>query len=229
MYSSSQGCHTATGTHMPHGITQCYLPPGRGDIPALTPAEAGTRLSDPEGMQGWVDLVGLLHTEMVYPPVHSTNAANDYATPPTNLQLLIRTCLAHAPSAVYPWVHGLQVAVCLTNRCSFSTYLRHLSEIYTAVLLTGTTGALALDVCHFFSSGISQMLRTHQRLVPTEYRQVRTPATEWSSHLHLAEFMLSAYMCQRVSGSLAALTFGSVESSMSALEEHKRPTVAHWK
>ena len=28
---------------MPHGITQCYLPPGRGDIPALTPAEAGTR------------------------------------------------------------------------------------------------------------------------------------------------------------------------------------------
>ena len=29
---------------MPHGITQCYLPPGRGDIPALTPAEAGTRV-----------------------------------------------------------------------------------------------------------------------------------------------------------------------------------------
>jgi len=40
VYSSSQGCHTATGTHMPHGITQCYLPPGRADIPALTPAEA---------------------------------------------------------------------------------------------------------------------------------------------------------------------------------------------
>jgi len=29
-----------------------YLPTGRGDIPAVTPAEAGTRLSDPEGMQG---------------------------------------------------------------------------------------------------------------------------------------------------------------------------------
>jgi len=41
---------------MPYGITQCYLPPGRGDIPALTPAEAGTRLSDPGGMQGSVDL-----------------------------------------------------------------------------------------------------------------------------------------------------------------------------
>jgi len=36
---------------MPHGITQCYLPPGKGDILALTPAEADTRLSDPEGMQ----------------------------------------------------------------------------------------------------------------------------------------------------------------------------------
>jgi len=34
---------------VPHGITQCYLPPGRGDIPALTPAEAGTRLATPEG------------------------------------------------------------------------------------------------------------------------------------------------------------------------------------
>jgi len=63
--------YTATGTHMPHGITECCLPPGRGDIPALTPAEAGTRLSDPGGMQGWVDLVGWLHTEMVYPPEDS--------------------------------------------------------------------------------------------------------------------------------------------------------------
>jgi len=53
---------------MPYGITQCYLPPDRGDIPAFTLAEAGTGLSDPGGMQGWVDLVGLLHTEMVYLP-----------------------------------------------------------------------------------------------------------------------------------------------------------------
>jgi len=30
---------------MPYWITQCYLPPDRGDIRALTPAEAGTRLS----------------------------------------------------------------------------------------------------------------------------------------------------------------------------------------
>jgi len=34
------------GTHMPCGITQCYLPPGRGDIPAFTTAEACTRFSD---------------------------------------------------------------------------------------------------------------------------------------------------------------------------------------
>ena len=55
------------GTHMPYGMTQYYLPPGRGDIPAVTPAEAGTWLSDPGGMQGWVDLVGWLQPEMVYP------------------------------------------------------------------------------------------------------------------------------------------------------------------
>ena len=54
-------CHTATGTYMLYRIKQCYPPPDRGDIPAFTPAEAGTRLSDP-------DLVGWLHTEMVYPP-----------------------------------------------------------------------------------------------------------------------------------------------------------------
>ena len=44
--------HTATGNHMPYGITECYLPPGRNDFPAFTPAEAATRLSDPGGMQG---------------------------------------------------------------------------------------------------------------------------------------------------------------------------------
>jgi len=80
---------------MPYRITQCYLPPDRGDIPAFTPAEAGTRLSDPGGMQDWVDLVGLLHTDRVCPPedghpgstcvnfVDATNSDNHYATPPT--------------------------------------------------------------------------------------------------------------------------------------------------
>ena len=44
--------HTAMGNHMPHGIRRCYLPPGSGDFPAFTPAEAGTRFSDSEKMQG---------------------------------------------------------------------------------------------------------------------------------------------------------------------------------
>jgi len=57
---------------MSYRITQCYLPPDRGGIPAFTPAEAGTRLSNPGGMQGSVDLVGVLHTEMVYPPEHGS-------------------------------------------------------------------------------------------------------------------------------------------------------------
>ena len=35
-----------------HMGSQCYLPSGRGDIPAFSPAEAGTRSSDPGGMQG---------------------------------------------------------------------------------------------------------------------------------------------------------------------------------
>jgi len=47
-----QNYHTATGYHMPYGITQCYLPPSSGDLPTFTPAEAGTRFSDPRGMQG---------------------------------------------------------------------------------------------------------------------------------------------------------------------------------
>jgi len=37
---------------MPYGITQCYMPPGIGDIVAFTPAAAVTPLTDPGGMQG---------------------------------------------------------------------------------------------------------------------------------------------------------------------------------
>ena len=65
---------------MPYRITQCYLPPNRGDIRAFTPAEAGARLGDPRGMQGWIDLGGLLHTEMVTPsplPPEDGHGADD--------------------------------------------------------------------------------------------------------------------------------------------------------
>ena len=57
---------TATGTHIPymgsHSIT-CHQ--AEVTFPPFIPAEAGTRFSDPRGMQGWVDLGGWL--EMVYP------------------------------------------------------------------------------------------------------------------------------------------------------------------
>ena len=48
---------TTTKTHTPYGITQRYMPPGSGDIPAIIPAEVGTRFSNPRGMQCWVNLV----------------------------------------------------------------------------------------------------------------------------------------------------------------------------
>jgi len=67
-YSGTAVRHTAMGNHMPYGITQCYLPPYRGDIPAFSPAETSTQFSDAWGMQGWVNLVGWLYTEMVYQP-----------------------------------------------------------------------------------------------------------------------------------------------------------------
>jgi len=46
--------HRATERHLPHGITQCYLPPDTGKCtPALTPAmQAGTQFTYPEGMEG---------------------------------------------------------------------------------------------------------------------------------------------------------------------------------
>jgi len=40
-------CRTATGTHMPYRITQCYLPPDRGDIPALTPSRSWYSIKRP--------------------------------------------------------------------------------------------------------------------------------------------------------------------------------------
>jgi len=51
-------CQCHWWSYNPYRITQFYLPPGSGDFPAFTPAEAGTPFSDPWGMQGWVDLGG---------------------------------------------------------------------------------------------------------------------------------------------------------------------------
>ena len=61
-------CHTATGTHMPYRITQCYLPPDRGNIPAFTPNRSWCSIKRLRGdaRLSWPSC--LVHTEMVYPP-----------------------------------------------------------------------------------------------------------------------------------------------------------------
>ena len=68
VYSSSWNSPQNYGTPLVNGITQCYLPPDRGDRPAFTlTGQVGTRFIDPVRMKGWVGLVCWLHTEMVYP------------------------------------------------------------------------------------------------------------------------------------------------------------------
>ena len=54
-------CHTGS-----HSVT---FHPTQVNSPHLTPArQAGTRFTYTGGMEGWVDLGDLLHTEIVYPP-----------------------------------------------------------------------------------------------------------------------------------------------------------------
>ena len=42
--------------NMPHRITECYLPPGKGGIPAISPNK---------GMRGWVSLVRVLSCMLI--------------------------------------------------------------------------------------------------------------------------------------------------------------------
>jgi len=63
-----------------HEITRCYLPPGKGDIPAFNPAEAGTRFSEPRGMQGYVDLGTVEEVCSPCPRLHITVAVVINAT-----------------------------------------------------------------------------------------------------------------------------------------------------
>jgi len=48
-----------TGRHLSNGITQCYLPPDRGDRPTFTPTgQVGTRfLSTPKGWKAELALL----------------------------------------------------------------------------------------------------------------------------------------------------------------------------
>jgi len=69
-YTASLLCANLHAMPWDDGITQCYLPSDRSKFPT-SPQPTGTRLSDPRWLQGRVDLVGCLHTEMaimVYPP-----------------------------------------------------------------------------------------------------------------------------------------------------------------
>ena len=43
--------------HLSYGITQCYVPPDRGDSPDFTLAFTGTHFTVPQKVEGWVDLV----------------------------------------------------------------------------------------------------------------------------------------------------------------------------
>jgi len=58
---------------MPYEITQCYLPPGRGDFPAFTPAEAKLvlDLATPEGCKAELTWFSILRRKKLQ---HSVNA-----------------------------------------------------------------------------------------------------------------------------------------------------------
>jgi len=49
--------------HLSYGITQCYLPPDRGDSCAFTQACCRYSFIDPGRMKAWVDLGGWLYQD----------------------------------------------------------------------------------------------------------------------------------------------------------------------
>jgi len=62
---------TATECHLPYGVTVLPATQHKWTHPTLTRArQAGTRFTYLGGMDGWVDLGDLLHTEIVYPPAN---------------------------------------------------------------------------------------------------------------------------------------------------------------
>jgi len=53
--------------HLSYGITQCYLPPDRGDSHAFTQACCRYSFIDPGRMKGWVMTQVAGYTKMIYP------------------------------------------------------------------------------------------------------------------------------------------------------------------
>jgi len=179
---------------MPHGITQCYLPPGRGDIPALAPAEAGTQLSDPRGMQGWVDLVGLLHTEMVYPKTVThpgTNRARRALTSfirrtplttmprrqslPTGSQCLCytRQMLDRCPSGRYGDMIGCACIVIIFAICFCQGHTGCACRLFTKLLLGRWVGT-GVSRSRYSGSSISAWCRSGAALFSEWYSAILT-------------------------------------------------------
>jgi len=50
------------------GSQECYLPPDTSERAPPNPSQKGWYSTYPRGMEGWVDVGGWLHTEMVYLP-----------------------------------------------------------------------------------------------------------------------------------------------------------------
>jgi len=86
-------------THMPYGITQCYLPPGTAENPAFTPAEADTRFSDPRRMQGRVDLCYVLCW------IKLSRVACDYASAVCPVVVCPSVCLSVTSCTVPKWLN----------------------------------------------------------------------------------------------------------------------------
>jgi len=87
-------------THMQYGITQCYLPPGRGDIPIFIPSQLklALNLTTPEGCKAeltydWLGYIPSCYTHPKTVTHPSTNRAQrrvtllmrryDYVKPPS--------------------------------------------------------------------------------------------------------------------------------------------------
>ena len=91
-----------------HSVT-CHPTEVTG-IPSFTPAEAGTRLSDPGWMQGRVDLVGWLHAEMVCTLPKTSEVAMHYSDMWQDCQITFphtRPCYAKSYRSVEPQtLHG---------------------------------------------------------------------------------------------------------------------------
>jgi len=113
VYSDSQTCLTATGTHLPYGITRCYLPPGRGDIPAFTPANQGwysiqrpwrdARL----GWLNWLRCIWRRYTRLKKVTHPSTNRAQRRAT-----SFMRRTTLPLRQTINQRWSSVASVSLC---------------------------------------------------------------------------------------------------------------------